>query len=110
MMLEEKDSFCQTLHEWIKALAAFNKNSSRHVADDLSVNVSMSVRMIPEQSDVPLGDFYLVRERIPGSNVQKYIVAIVQRRNAQSMKMEVCLLGQLIMQRDSQDVASTHAP
>src|SRR6266566_777314 len=46
MILEEKDSFGQTFQERIKTVAALNKNSSGHASNDLSVDVSVRVRMI----------------------------------------------------------------
>jgi hypothetical protein len=93
MMLEEKDSFGQTFQERIETVAALNKNSPRHATDDLPVNVSMCVWVIPKQTDVSLGDLYLIRECLFGSDVKEHIVTVVQRRNIQTVKMQVCPLG-----------------
>src|SRR4029453_12279469 len=101
MMFEEKDSFGEAFQKWIEAIAALNKNSSGQAGDDLSVDVSVRVRMIPKQPDVFLWDFYLIREGLVRCDVNEHIVAVVQWRNAQTMKMQVCLLGKLIMQRHS---------
>jgi hypothetical protein len=87
MMLEEKHSFGEALQERIETVAALNKNSSRHAANDLPVNVSMHVRVKPEQPNVSLWNLDLVCERLAGSDVKKHIVAVVQRRNSQAVKM-----------------------
>src|SRR5439155_21152287 len=67
-------------------------------------------RVIPEQSNVSLGNLYLIRECLFGSDVKEHIVTVVQRRNVQAVEMQICLLGQLIVQRHGQNVAGMQTP
>src|SRR6266545_647541 len=110
MVFEEKHSFGEAFQEWIETVAALNKNSSGHPAEDLPVNISMHVRVKPEQPNVSLGNLYLIRECLSGSDVKEHVVTVVQRRNVQAVEMQVCLFGKLIVQRNGQNVGGTQTP
>ena len=92
MMLEEKGPFGQTFQEWIETVAAFNKNSTGHAADDLLVDLSVRVGMVPEKADMLLWDFYLIHESLAGRDVEEDVVAIVQRGEPETVKVQVRLL------------------
>jgi len=56
-----------------------------------SIYVSMQVRVIPEQANVFLGNSYFLGERLAGSDVKENIVTLLQRRNIQAVKVQICL-------------------
>ena len=91
-MLDEKKALGQSLQNRKQPLDAVDDQRARQAAEDLIVDKTVGVRVVPEQPRALAagsGNVHFVLERFAGMNVDEDIVAVAPRRHAHAVKVQV---------------------